>query len=195
MPCPGCSLSANARMQARSTLSTGVRTTSDKTEKNMGMGGTRKLIQVAIRIWVAASVFIAVGLSSAYAEGYWACRDGTWIAQGRPSHPKPLQDCALRAPVPLSEAVCTEAGGLWTLQGRSRQPSCKMQTQDAGRPCADLEECEGGCIVNYLPLAERGLIGKSGIASTMGACTPYRHNYGCYSVVVKGALSGAICVD
>lgn len=157
------------------------------------MGGTRTLIQVASRIWVAASVFIAGGFSSAYAEGYWACRDGTWIAQGRPSHPKPLRDCAVPAPVPLSEAACTNALGQWTFQGRSLQPSCKMQTQDAGRPCADLKECEGGCIASYPPPAERDLIGKTGIASAMGACAPYRHTSGCYSVVVKGVLSGSLC--
>ena len=55
------------------------------------------------------------------------------------------------------------------------------KTSDAGKNCADSEECEGACL-------------SENENSTFGICDDYKIRYGCYYQIDNGS-SRSICVD
>ncbi len=51
-------------------------------------------------LFVVAFALLLLAGAPAKAEGYWVCQNGSWAAQGRPTHPMPLCACAQPAPIP-----------------------------------------------------------------------------------------------
>ncbi|MFA6185530.1 MAG: hypothetical protein WC720_05300 [Candidatus Shapirobacteria bacterium] len=51
---------------------------------------TRKFIFLGI---LAAIAFIGIYFATKQPEGKWICKTGTWIAEGKPTSPKPIGVC------------------------------------------------------------------------------------------------------
>lgn len=79
-------------------------------------------------------------------------------------------------PTVTSKEACDQAGGQWFKDGLAAQYGCYFATSDPGKTCQDGSECEGECR-DY-------------------KCSKFLNNpFGCYSVIEKGKVTQAICVD
>jgi hypothetical protein len=84
-------------------------------------------------------------------------------------------------------AACTASGGSVSRRGRLGTDYCVAPLADAGKVCSDKADCTGTCIgaSDAVP----------GSAAT-GTCQPDDGPlFGCYSTVVGGKATAAICVD
>jgi len=149
----------------------------------------------------AAAVMAAALLPSGAAEagggvGYWACMEGTWVAQGRPDYPMPLASCPPPdAGEPIrSERACKAKGGEWRAAGIFPQKICILPTIDGGRLCRDDGECEGSCLAD-LTQAEKDRVISGRRVKAEGTCTPVIPVFGCQAVVEKGYVEGILCLD
>lgn len=150
-------------------------------------------------LWIAAltlGVLLAWGVAapSAHADGYWACRDGSWIAMGRPLHAMPSKTCGSRLEIPGTRAACEDAGGLWDSFGLFPRKICRVPTRDGGRACADTEECEGTCLAS-LTREQVDLLRKHMTLRMLGTCTPHVPVFGCMAMVERGIVSRMLCLD
>jgi hypothetical protein len=143
---------------------------------------------------VLAILFWAFSASFAHAEGYWACAAGGWVAIGDPQHAMPLKSCGSHLEMPDTQLACEQVGGSWGRAGIFPKPICKMPTHDAGRPCADLGECEGLCIADLTP-EQRDLVIKGQKLQVPGQCSPYSPIFGCLAIVEKGLVARIMCRD
>lgn len=85
-------------------------------------------------------------------------------------------------PQPASERDCVQQGGTWGPQGKAGLEVCNLPTSDSGNSCTDVSQCEGTCLANADP------------AATMGQCSPYTLNFGCYDIM-QGGERLTLCVD
>lgn len=141
----------------------------------------------AVLLWVTNP-------SAAQSPGYWTCSDGKWIGVGQPQHVPPLKICGSRLEIPRTQLLCERAGGRWGPAGLFPKSICRLPTHDAGRICADTEECEGFCLAALTP-AQRDFIGKRQKLQVLGKCTPYAPMFGCMAIVKEGFVTGLICRD
>ena len=85
-------------------------------------------------------------------------------------------------PLPTTEQDCRQQGGTWGPQGKAVLEVCNLPTSDSGNSCTDVSQCEGTCLANADP------------AATMGQCSPYTLNFGCYDIM-QGGERLTLCVD
>lgn len=85
-------------------------------------------------------------------------------------------------PQPASEQDCVQQGGIWGPQGKAGLEVCNLPTSDSGNSCTDVSQCEGTCLANADP------------AATVGQCSPYTLNFGCYDIMQGGEWL-TLCVD
>lgn len=140
-----------------------------------------------------ATVFLGFA-APASAGGWWTCRDGAWVGVGAPTHPRPTRTCAERPAMPKTEAACRARNGRWGRAGLFPQPICVLPTADAGRLCADRNECEGLCLADPTPDQRRRVAARESIETT-GRCTPRRPVFGCMYIVAEGRVRGRLCAD
>lgn len=132
--------------------------------------------------------------------GYWRCREGHWQAVGAPAHPRPLKECGKARQRPNSQEDCVRQGGRWGPIGIFPTPVCSLPTRDAGRPCADSDECEGLCVAKLSPEERERLMRNRGPDSgpglvRPGACTPRIPVVGCQPKMEQGRVRYLICLD
>jgi hypothetical protein len=144
-------------------------------------------VLLALLLWIGPTSF-------AYADGYWTCSGGKWIAVGQPQHAVPLKVCGSELDRPQTQLACEQAGGRWGPAGIFPMPICRMPTHDGGRPCADNGECEGLCLAEPTP-EQRQLILKRQRLQLLGTCTPYVPVFGCMAIVNQGFVTGIMCRD
>jgi hypothetical protein len=75
---------------------------------------------------------------------------------------------------------CHDEGGEWGRWGMLGTTYCMRILEDAGQPCAHSGECEGHCIAQ---------------GDGSGRCQRHETQFGCYSVLERGEVGRAICVD
>jgi hypothetical protein len=126
--------------------------------------------------------------------GYWQCRDGHWVAEGAPAHPRPLKACGAPRRLLDDREACARQGGRWGQVGLSPRPMCSLPSPDAGRPCADSGECEGMCEADPTP-AERDVVLRGEPLARLGVCTPRIPVLGCRARVEQGRVAGILCID
>lgn len=83
---------------------------------------------------------------------------------------------------PVTQEGCEQRGGIWRQWGRLPQESCNMPAPDAGTPCTDSAECQGGCI------------GENEQA-TSGRCGEWQDVYGCNVFMHSGKTYGTLCAE
>ncbi|VWX51986.1 hypothetical protein [Novosphingobium sp. 9U] len=81
-------------------------------------------------------------------------------------------------------AACAAVGGQVERRGRLQAEQCVHPFADAGKACTDKAQCQGKCIAQ----------GNASDA-TAGQCQADDRMFGCYSEIVGGKASNAICVD
>jgi hypothetical protein len=108
-------------------------------------------------------------------------------------------------PHPDTYAACLKDGGRWEVLGFSG-PGCNLPTTDGGQPCKDSRECESACLADpnevkvedefgqLIPDAERLVELNALEGDRVGACSPWRDNFGCQVWVERGRFV-EICVD
>lgn len=126
-------------------------------------------------------------------EDTWICDKGEWVKHGNPSFSKPIVSCSGKEPLPKIKEDCLKKGGVWEKQGPEPFETCDIRTQDAGRVCSDISQCEGTCMVKLSDEEFRsGMKGKKWKQN--GTCSPWRVTLGCFGMVKKGEVS-VICID
>jgi hypothetical protein len=135
------------------------------------MNVVRRLTR-ALGLSVLLAVFVWTGsTASSQAAGYWTCTGGAWSAVGNPQHATPLKSCGSHLEIPRTQRACENAGGRWGRAGLFPKPICTMPTHDGGRPCADIDECEGSCLADLTP-PQRDLLMQREKLEILGKCTP-----------------------
>jgi hypothetical protein len=82
---------------------------------------------------------------------------------------------------------CEGHGGVFKRVGRAQVEVCAVPYADAGKTCSDKSDCIGVCIASY---------SEGGSQTGAGTCqTDNAPLFGCYSLVEKGVLRSARCVD
>ena len=158
------------------------------------MNVVRRLTR-ALGLSVLLAVFVWTGsTASSQAAGYWTCTGGAWSAVGNPQHATPLKSCGSHLEIPRTQRACENAGGRWGRAGLFPKPICTMPTHDGGRPCADIDECEGSCLADLTP-AQRDLLMQREKLEILGKCTPSSPVFGCMALVKEGFVSGLLCKD
>jgi hypothetical protein len=132
--------------------------------------------------------------SLTHAAGYWTCSDGDWVAIGHPDHARPSKSCGSRLVIPSTRPACDSAGGTWGKFGLFPREICRVPTHDAGRKCADADECEGTCLAAPTR-AQLDRLRKHEKLRMDGQCTPHVPMFGCMAVVEKGLVSRLVCRD
>jgi hypothetical protein len=149
---------------------------------------------IAIMLALLSGPLICGGSFPAYGASFWTCVRGKWTPVGSPRHGRPMKSCGSSFPVPQTQSDCEAAGGRWGPAGIFPRPICKVPTHDAGRPCGDVDECEGICLAS-LSQSQRALVIQRQRLAIMGRCTPYVPVFGCMALVKKGYVSGLMCRD
>lgn len=85
-------------------------------------------------------------------------------------------------PQPTTEQDCVQQGGTWGPQGMLGTDMCNLPATDAGQACTDISQCEGTCLADDDP------------AVTVGRCSQYTLNFGCYAII-QGGERLTLCVD
>jgi hypothetical protein len=100
----------------------------------------------------------------------------------------PASHAAFGQPFTAAEATaCTAAGGKVSRRGRLGTDYCVTALADAGKVCSDKADCTGKCI---------GAATAAAGSAVTGTCQPDNGPlFGCYSTVVGGKATAAICVD
>jgi len=139
-------------------------------------------------------ILAPIGGVPADTADYWRCVDGEWIAQGRPGHPRPNKSCGWHPRIPQRMEECVQQGGAWGPVGIFPMPVCRLQTNDAGNPCADGDECESACIAE-LDQTELTILKGGKLLRKLGRCAPTSMVVGCHAFVVAGEITGITCLD
>ena len=84
---------------------------------------------------------------------------------------------------------CAAAGGTIRVVGYASTRMCVIRNKDAGKVCTDSSQCIGRCLVEG---EDRPL---KRFAPATGTCEPDNTDGACYAEVVRGRLTGEICVD
>lgn len=85
-------------------------------------------------------------------------------------------------------AACSSRGGTWQPICRMQTPACVMTFADAGKACADGDDCSGDCLAK--PVAD---FIDGGPAT--GICASNDDPCGCKQKIEDGKATAAICVD
>ena len=85
-------------------------------------------------------------------------------------------------------SACAARGGRMQPVGRMQSMQCVVAYADAGKTCADGDQCEGDCRID----GNNGL--NAGAAAT-GQCQATSDGFGCFTRVEDGKATGTLCVD
>jgi len=140
-------------------------------------------------------VFFLASAGASHAAGYWTCSGGDWITVGQPTYAKPIKVCGSHLDIPHTQEACESAGGKWGRVGLFPKPICRVPTHDGGRPCADVDECEGLCLAALTPQQRDAVVRQHAKLAIMGSCTPHVPVFGCMARVNKGLVTGILCAD
>jgi putative hemolysin len=111
-----------------------------------------------------------------------------------PAEPAPTATAPVPAepvsPAPSADQTsCIAKGGEWRPVCRMQQASCVMTFADAGKTCADGDDCAGDCMApNSAGFAPTG-------ATVSGVCAVNDDPCGCKQTVEDGKATAAICID
>ena len=93
------------------------------------------------------------------------------------------------APMQSAEAsACATRGGTMKQVGRMQSWQCVISYADAGKRCADGDQCQGDCRIE----------GNSGVApgaATAGVCQATSDRFGCNTAVEDGKAGATLCID
>jgi hypothetical protein len=87
---------------------------------------------------------------------------------------------------PVAAARCRAQGGTYGPVCLTGTMQCVMRFADAGRPCTDGSQCEGGSCYYDGPTPARNV---------RGTCVASDNPCGCHGRVEHGDVVGALCVD
>uniref|UniRef100_A0A7C4M3A1 Uncharacterized protein n=1 Tax=candidate division CPR3 bacterium TaxID=2268181 RepID=A0A7C4M3A1_UNCC3 len=147
---------------------------------------------------IVSLIFLIIGLFyflNKNTDGYWVCKNGKWVKQGKPSYPKPIVSCDKKPALPKNKEECLSEGGIWKKQGAAPFETCNQKTIDRGNLCRDNSECEGFCQIQLTKEELRQTMsGKKTINKKYGQCSVWVVELGCFGVMEKGKAK-VICVD
>lgn len=104
--------------------------------------------------------------------------------------PAPQEDLSVgpnETPTAAQTAACTARGGDFRRSGLAGFWLCVVPYADAGKPCSDMADCQGGCLAPPNQTPVRG--------EAPGRCAASNSQFGCYSRVEKGVVGPGLCVD
>ncbi len=84
--------------------------------------------------------------------------------------------------------ACTAGNGFVDRRGRLQAEVCVTPYADAGKACADGNQCEGRCVAEGQVTATPG-------EAVQGICQRDDHLFGCFSTVKNGTIEAGLCVD
>ena len=102
----------------------------------------KKIFIIFCLIFVVVSLFYFLNKNT---DGYWVCKNGKWVKQGKPSYPKPVVSCNKKPALPKNKEECLSEGGIWKKQGTAPFETCNKKTIDRGNLCRDNSKYEGLC--------------------------------------------------
>lgn len=155
---------------------------------------SRTLLYLAALAGLAAFLTLPGAAFASSAPGYWTCSSGQWVAAGSPQYPRPVKECGSQLAIPEGRQACEAAGGTWKPAGLFPKPICTVPTRDAGRTCADNEECEGYCLA-ALSRSQIDLVRQHRSLAIQGACTVHMPVFGCMAIVRQGLVRSIKCLD
>ena len=92
-----------------------------------------------------------------------------------------------QTPSAAQTASCTTRGGEFRRSGLAGFWLCVVPYADAGKPCSDTSDCQGGCMTGPNQTPVRG--------QAPGVCAASNSQFGCYSRVENGVVGPGLCVD
>ncbi|WP_374347248.1 hypothetical protein [Phenylobacterium sp.] len=92
-------------------------------------------------------------------------------------------------PPPVDDAqACAAQGGTIQPVCRRQVPACVIAYKDAGKACRDDADCQGRCLYEGDPPADRE-------AAVTGQCQANSNPCGCFAEVEAGRYTRGVCVD
>jgi len=104
--------------------------------------------------------------------------------------PAPQEDLSVgpnETPTAAQTSACTTRGGEFRRSGLAGFWLCVVPYADAGKPCSDTADCQGGCLAPPNQTPVRG--------EAPGVCAASNSQFGCYSRVENGVVGPGLCVD
>ncbi len=93
------------------------------------------------------------------------------------------------APMQSADAsACATRGGTMQQIGRMQSWQCVVRYADAGKPCTEAAQCQGGCVLE-------GNAGVQPGAAVTGVCKADSNRFGCHTPVNGGKAGAALCID
>lgn len=102
---------------------------------------------------------------------------------------------ASRDNIPQDKETCEAQEGEWGRFGLVIKEQCNLTTSDAGKTCANQNECEGACIVELSEEDQDRITKQNEVIETNGKCTSWLLTYGCNAYVKDGKVDSIMCLD